>query len=69
MRCIEQWWRKVRVRLFGEDPGPDETRAAWVARVRRTVLSTPAAELHSLTAGMHGRVMECLEKSGGRVHY
>ena len=64
----EGWWKDVRMRLFAEDPG-EETRDAWIARVRRTVLSTSQAHLHSLTAGMAGRVRECIEKRGGRVHY
>jgi len=69
LRCIEQWWRRVREKLFREDPGPDEGREAWIARVKRTVLATPHAQLHALTAGMRGRVLECIKKKGARVHY
>ncbi len=69
LRCIEHWWEGVRERLYREDPGVKEKKEEWVERVRRTVLATSAVDLHRLTAGMHGRVLECIQKGGAKVHY
>ena len=64
---IECLWIKIRKRLYREDPGRQETRPQWVARVARTVRGTSAAVYDELTASMHRRVKECVEKGGGRV--
>jgi len=67
LRCIESLWPKVRERLYKEDPGPDEKRPQWVARVKRTVGTMRADVLRGLTAGMAKRVRLCIEGQGART--
>jgi len=69
LRPIETTFAKIQRKLIDDDPGPDETADAWLARVQRTVLRDWSAELTGVLSSTPARIRACLLNGGGRVDY
>jgi hypothetical protein len=69
LRPIETTFARIQRKLYDDDPGPGETKEAWLARVQRTVLRDWGAVLTGVLGSTPARIRDCLLNNGGRVDY